>query len=252
MSRNWTREESILALALYFELPFGSLHQLNKSIIALAEFLHRTPSSVSMKLCNFARFDPELMKRGISGLKNGSHLDEEIWNEFFQNTEALLDEVDKIHGALDIVLPNRDDEIVIPDGTDRVVLTKIRKGQAFFRNVVLSAYNNTCCLTGIDMPKLLQASHIKSWKDSDPVTERNNPSNGLCLNYLHHQAFDSGFITIDNNYKIIISKQVKEHYTKIVFKELFEKYDGVTIKLPQRFLPDKSFIEYHNLHVFSD
>ncbi|MDE5553359.1 MAG: HNH endonuclease, partial [Malacoplasma sp.] len=194
MNKKWTRGESILALALYFELPFGCLHKANKRIIELAEFIHRTPSSVSMKLCNFARFDPELAKRGISGLKNGSHLDEEIWNEFFQNTEALLEEVDKINGATDIILTNRDAEIEIPQGAEDIALTKIRKGQTFFRNTVLSAYNYTCCVTGIDLPNLLQASHIKSWKDSEPATERNNPSNGLCLNYLHHKAFDSGYI----------------------------------------------------------
>ena len=250
MNKNWTREESILALALYFELPFGCLHKANKRIIELAEFIHRTSSSVSMKLCNFARFDPELAKRGISGLKNGSRLDEDIWNEFFQNTEALLEEVEKINGATDIILINSDAEIEIPQGAEGVALTKIRKGQTFFRNTVLSAYNYTCCITGIDLPKLLQASHIKAWKDSEPATERNNPSNGLCLNYLHHKAFDSGYITIDEDYKIVISKQLQDHFTKDIFKELFQRYEGTMIKLPHRFLPDKTLIRYHNLHVF--
>lgn len=250
MNNNWTREESILALAMYFELPFGCLHKANKKIIELANFIKRTPSSVSMKLCNFARFDTELAKRGISGLKNGSRLDEKIWNEFFQNTEALLEEVEKINGAIDIILTNRDAEIGIPQGAEGVALTKFRRGQTFFRNTVLSAYNYTCCITGIDLPKLLQASHIKAWKDSDPTTERNNPSNGLCLNYLHHKAFDSGYITIDEDYKIVISKQIKEHLTKDIFKELFQKFEGALIKLPHRFLPDKTLIRYHNTHVF--
>lgn len=250
MNKNWTRKESILALALYFELPFGCLHKANKRIIELANFINRTPSSVSMKLCNFARFDPELAKRGISGLKNGSRLDEEIWNEFFQNTNSLLEEVDKINGAIDVVLPNNDADIEIPNGVEEVTLTKIRRGQSFFRNTVLSAYNYTCCITGIDLPKLLQASHIKSWKDSEPTTERSNPSNGLCLNYLHHKAFDSGYITVDENYKIVVSKQLRDHLTKDIYKDLFERYEGALIKLPCRFLPDKALIRYHNLHVF--
>lgn len=250
MNKNWTREESLLALALYFELPFGCLHKTNKRIIDLANLINRTPSSVSMKLCNFARFDPELAKRGISGLKNGSRLDEEIWNEFFQNTESLLNEVDKIDGASEIILKNQDEEIEIPAGVEGVALARIRRGQTFFRNTVLSAYNYTCCITSIDLPKLLQASHIKSWKDSEPATERNNPSNGLCMNYLHHKAFDSGYITIDEDYKIVISKQIREHLTKVIYYELFKKYEGAMIKLPNRFLPDKAFIRYHNLHVF--
>lgn len=250
MNNNWTREESILALALYFELPFSSFHKTNKRVIELANFIHRTPSAVAMKLCNFARFDPELSKRGISGLKNGSRLDEKIWNEYFQNTEALLNDVDKVSGASEIILINKDDVIEIPKGVEEIALTKIRRGQSFFRNTVLSAYNYTCCITDINLPSLLQASHIKSWKDSEPATERNNPSNGLCLNYLHHKAFDSGYITIDENYKVIISKQLQDNLTKDIFKEMFRRYEGNTIKLPHRFLPDKSFIEYHNCHVF--
>lgn len=252
MKRNWTREEGILALALYFELPFGQLYSENKKIIELAAFINRTPSSVSMKLCNFARFDPELAQRGVAGLKNGSRLDEMLWNEFYQNTDALLEEVDKINGAMDLILLNTDLEIEIPKGAEGLALTKIRKGQAFFRNTILSAYSNTCCITGINLPKLLQASHIKSWKDSNPATERNNPTNGLCLNYLHHKAFDSGYITIDENYKIVISKQLQDNLTKDNYRILFEKYEGKSINLPHRFLPNKSFIEYHNSHVFNE
>lgn len=204
-----------------------------------------------MKLCNFARFDPELAKRGISGLKNGSRLDEEIWNEFFQNTERLLDEVERVHGAIDVIFTNNNEDIEIPQGAEGIALTKIRKGQAFFRNTVLSAYNNTCCITGIDMPKLLQASHIKPWKDSDPTIERNNPANGLCLNNLHHKAFDSGFITIDEDYRIVVSKMLREHLRKDIYSELFVRYEGAAIRLPHRFLPDKAFIKYHNLNVFN-
>ena len=111
---------------------------------------------------------------------------------------------------------------------------------------VLSAYNNTCCITGIDIPKLLQASHIKSWSASDPATERNNPTNGLCLNYLHHRAFDEGYITIDIDYRIIISKEIKDRCTTQVYKDFFVKYDGQKIALPQRFLPSIEMIRQHN------
>lgn len=125
MNKNLTREESILALALYFELPFGCLYKGNKRIIELANFINRTPSAVSMKSCNFARFDPELAKRGVEGLKNGSRLDEEIWNEFFQNTEALLKEVDKVNGATDIIIKNEEEDIEIPKGAEGLAITKI-------------------------------------------------------------------------------------------------------------------------------
>jgi putative restriction endonuclease len=118
--------------------------------------------------------------------------------------------------------------------------------QGFFRSAVISAYNQKCCVTGLDIPSLLIASHIKPWKDSDPQTERTNPCNGLSLNALHHEAYDDGIFTIDTDYRIWVSKIAKERYTSEVFHDFFEKYEGKTITLPERFLPSKEMIEYHN------
>lgn len=90
MARKWTKDEEILAFALYCKTPFGKIHSRNDEIIQLANALERTPASVSMKLCNFARFDERLQARGVAGLSNGSHLDEEIWNEFSKNLIGVL------------------------------------------------------------------------------------------------------------------------------------------------------------------
>lgn len=248
MSRsNWTREESILALALYCKIPFSKISSDNEQIQEVAQFINRTPSAVAMKMFNFSRFDPELRARGISGLTNGSRLDEKIWNEFHQNMECLFVEAEKVTGELSRIFS--EDDIDIPVGEDISTVSKSRKGQSYFRSTVLSAYDNTCCITGINIPKLLQASHIKPWGESDPITERTNPINGLCLNALHHKAFDNGIITIDTDYKILVSKKAKENYTTQVFNDYFVKYEGKIITLPARFMPSKELIEYHNLKL---
>ena len=96
------------------------------------------------------------------------------------------------------------------------------------------------------MPELLIASHIKPWEVSDPKTERTNPCNGLSLNPLHHEAFDRGIFTIDTDYRIWVSRYAKDHYTSEVFDDYFGKYEGKMINLPERFLPSKEMIEYHN------
>ena len=90
------------------------------------------------------------------------------------------------------------------------------------------------------------ASHIKPWAVSDPKTERTNPCNGLALNTLHHDAYDRGIFTIDTDYRIWVSKTAKENYTSEVFDDFFGRYEGKVIKLPERFLPSKEMIEYHN------
>ncbi len=87
---NWTREETILALALYCKIPFGRINKTNPQIVDLANSIGRAPSALSMKMCNFGRFDPELSKKGVSGLAHGGKLDKIIWDEFYQNMEELI------------------------------------------------------------------------------------------------------------------------------------------------------------------
>jgi len=73
--KNWSREELIIALNLYCRTPFGRINKSYLDIIDIAKKLGRTPSAVSMKMCNFARFDPQLQKRNVKGLEHGSKQD---------------------------------------------------------------------------------------------------------------------------------------------------------------------------------
>ena len=87
--QNWNRDETLAAFNLYCRTPFGRLHARNPDIVRLADALGRTPGAVAMKCCNLASLDPSQQARGISGLKKASRLDEEIWNEFNQDAEAI-------------------------------------------------------------------------------------------------------------------------------------------------------------------
>lgn len=89
MRRNWTREELIVAFNLYCRTPFGRIHNRNPEIIGLSAALGRTPSALSWKLANFARFDPALKDRNISGATHGGQLEQEVWEEFSQDWEKL-------------------------------------------------------------------------------------------------------------------------------------------------------------------
>ena len=241
----WTKEETVLALALYCKIPFGKIHKNNPQVIELSKLIGRTPASVSMKMGNFRRFDEELAKKGISGLSHGSALDKVVWDEYHLNMQALSETVEKVPYMQEFM--NVDDVAeLLPAGKTRTATVQTRVNQGFFRSAVISAYNRKCCITGLDVPSLLIASHIKPWRDSDPQTERTNPCNGLSLNSLHHEAFDDGIFTIDTDYRIWISRTAKERYTSEVFNDFFAKYEGKTITLPERFLPSKEMIEYHN------
>ena len=46
--KNWSREETILALYLYCKTPFGKIHKGNENIINMAKLMGRTPSALGL------------------------------------------------------------------------------------------------------------------------------------------------------------------------------------------------------------
>ncbi|MDA3910627.1 MAG: HNH endonuclease [Bacteroidales bacterium] len=251
--RAWTREELILAFNLYLRLPFGKMHKGNQDIIYLSKLIDRTSSSVSMRLVNFASVDPYHQARGISGLKGGFNQVKPIWDEFNNNREELLFESEQILAKFENHSLEEKYERVLSEfkdikGAEKERLVKTRVNQHYFREVVLANYSNQCAITGIDLPELLNASHIIPWSKNEK--ERLNPTNGICLSKLYDAAFDRGLIGIKPNYEFIFSRKIKEKTNTEYFKLHFGFLAGQKIKLPQRFKPNKQFLEYHLDEVF--
>lgn len=251
-NNRWTREELILAFNLYCKIPFGKIHNRNPDIIKLAALLERTPSAVSWKLANFARLDPSLKERNISGATHGSKLDIEIWDEFNHDWDRLSFESENLLAEKEDRTIEDVSEIDTSDlskiGEEREAVVKIRVNQSFFRKSVLSAYNHRCCITGIQIPEILNASHIIPWSKDE--TNRVNPRNGLCLNAFHDRAFDRGLLTVTPDFKIKISNSIKSIPTDKTMEEYFIRYDGAEIELPKKFVPDAEFLDYHNKNIF--
>jgi len=243
---NWKRAELILAFNLYCRTPFGKIHYRNPEIIALAQLIGRTPSSVSWKLANFARLDPSLASRNISGASHGSKQEIEIWDEFEQNWDKLAYESEILRLELSGSVAGVPVE-VFPEGKLREASVMLRVNQGFFRSAILAAYNSTCCITGIQSSELLCASHIVPW--SVDIDNRTNPRNGLCLNALHDRAFDRGLIAISSDYRVEISPSIKDCDGAGV-RRLVLDYENVQIHLPEHFRPNPTFLQYHYENVF--
>ena len=246
-TNRWTIEEEIIVFNLYCKIPFKSSSKNHPDIIKIANLIGRTPIAVNMKIENFGSFDKNLKKQGIVGLENASKLDKEIFFEFNNNWDKLAFESERLIAKCEG--KNLFEKYSIPEGYEKEVKIKQRVNQIFFRNSVLNSYQKACCITGISNTELLIASHIKPWRACDSV-ERTNPKNGLCLNALHDKAFDQGFITITDDYKIIVSNEIKDICEGRAVENYFKIYNGKHIRLPEKFLPDKTFIQYHNSCVF--
>ncbi len=128
-------------------------------------------------------------------------------------------------------------------GADVVATAKVRLGQDYFRKMVLENYQNMCCVTGLNVPQTLRASHIVAW--ADDVANRMNPENGLCLSATYDAAFDKHLISFDDDYRMLLSKQIKEYFTAEVTKEYFLNFEGKQINMPVLFKPNKKFLEKH-------
>lgn len=86
---NWTREQILVAINLYCQIPFGRLHKGNPIIIKAAKLIGRTPDALAMKLTNLASLDPAITETGRKGLDGSSNLDKAIWAEFEENPDAI-------------------------------------------------------------------------------------------------------------------------------------------------------------------
>ena len=264
-SVGWSREHLLIALNLYCKLPFGSFDKGNSVIKDVAAKMGRSPSSLSMKLCNFASLDSVQHARGIQGLKGASANDKAIWREFqaasvdlapvseqllhdlFTNDEQT--EVDVVQGRK-VRLERAARAMFLPEGPTEIATTvKARRGQQFFRQSVLNVYGVRCCITGIDVPRLLVASHIKPWGKFP--AERLNPRNGLCLSSLHDAAFDDGLITLDSDCRVVLSRDLRAHFPHKALEESFVPYEGMKISPPEKLAePDPAFLAYHRESVF--
>ncbi len=136
------------------------------------------------------------------------------------------------------------DMILTPkEGKSRVQTVSVRVNQYFFRKMILCNYKQQCCINGLNVPDVLRASHIVAWaEDKD---NRLNPANGLCLSATYDAAFDRHLISLDDDYRLILGKSLREYTSNQAFKDHFKAYEGKTIILPDHYLPDKHFLKKH-------
>jgi len=258
----WTRNELLVMLNLYEKIPFGHFDEGQPVIRDIAKRLGRSPGSVAMKLCNLASLDPAVKARGRKGLTGASKLDREMWAEFQVHRNVLAPQSEETFRELFTSDESDDVELVkgvgvrvrrhpiAPEGpTEVTAQVNARRGQQFFRQMVLNAFDGQCCVTGIRVRDLLVASHILPWKPFPK--ERLDPQNGLCLSRLHDGAFDRGLITFDEKYRLVLSKELRRHLPQPTIEHNFANFVGTPIRLHTMMLPPKQeYMNYHRTEIF--
>ena len=247
------RDELILAFDLYCRIPFRKTKANNPEVIDLARLLKRSPASVARKLGNFGSFDPELQKQQVTGLVHVGKLDGKIWDEFNNDWNRLVLEARRLRDQLASAPKPAEEvetEITLPQGaSERDAIRKTRIHQAFFREAVLSSYEETCCVTGLRITECLIASHIIPWNVSEQY--RADPRNGLCLSATFDRLFDRGLIALTDDLVIVVSSALRTSEDKLI-DEMICKYHGVPMVRPKRFMPLTAHLEWHRSNVFHD
>ena len=144
------------------------------------------------------------------------------------NQNILLEDIQQIIG----------NTIVI--NTEKENLVKCRIGQGDFRDKLIK-YWNGCSVTRYQNTEILIASHIKPWRESTSE-ERLDSFNGLLLTPNLDKLFDKGFISFDDEGKILISKSL------INFELLgIDKNMKIAIENKHR-----KYLNFHRNRIFKD
>lgn len=138
----------------------------------------------------------------------------------------------------------------VPDIQPRPIVEQVvsrRFRDDAFRRHVRSAYGNTCAISGLRLTNGMgrpevEAAHIRPVESDGPDTVRN----GLALTGTVHWMFDRGLISIDDSYRVIVSRSsVPAELASLV-------HAGRPIRLPERteLRPHPNYLGWHREHVF--
>jgi hypothetical protein len=135
---------------------------------------------------------------------------------------------------------------LVSDGsieTDGTAEVTIRIGQDRLREELLSKENGTCELTGIRIPRLLRTSHIKPWAESDDA-ERLDIENVLLLSPNADALFDQGFISFDDEGRLLISAEISpEDLQRLGISPAARLRSPISAK-------KRGYLAYHRANIF--
>lgn len=162
-------------------------------------------------------------------LKSNSYFDDLSDNLVREEPAAYVANIDRLESELDT--ESFSEEVFIRSG--------------IFKREVIKVYNFTCCISGlrvdtINSASLIDACHIVPFSEShdDTIT------NGLSLCPTLHRAFDRHLISIDDDYRVIVSKSFIERSDS---PYSIRQFEGKHINLPadHRFYPSLNNCQKH-------
>lgn len=175
----------------------------------------------------------------------------EAW---FSSSREQIEEILQVNQNLQEITQ---EEIDISESTvnfeeqPKTVLKKSLVRNAFFRKAVVQIYNYKCAFCQLKVTNSLKqnivdGAHIKPFAKF--FDSRVNNGLSLCKN--HHWAFDQGWFSINDEYRIIVSSDLEEESPNA--KKNMKDFHGELIVRPncEQYFPRLEALEWHRLNVF--
>lgn len=122
---------------------------------------------------------------------------------------------------------------------------------AFFRKSLVQIYDYSCAICELKVIKninqnIVDGAHIKPFS----IFYDSSINNGICFCKNHHWAFDMGWFTIDDDYKIIVTSDLQE---KSPNAQPLRYFSGKSMILPpnEEYLPSCESLQWHRQNVFA-
>lgn len=153
---------------------------------------------------------------------------------------------DRLHEAAQLCtapVSNEMDEVQARYGIPTLITPRL--GQGAFRVAVTEAYGRQCAITDGKVLPALDAAHIKPYSEGG----FHSKPNGILLRKDVHSVFDAGYATVDQNYRFLVSKRVKEVFNN---GEEYLRLHGKALRLPKlkSDWPNIDFLHWHNNNRF--
>ena len=149
--------------------------------------------------------------------------------------QALLQQVEQTFSSLQSLAPTESEN-------------PIRR--AGFRQAIMRIYDYTCVVCQLyvltlDGESVTEAAHIIPFN----ISGNNDVRNGISLCQLHHWSFDRGLISVDRNYKVIVSNLMLERGPT---EWLLTTMRGKPILLPEydALYPAQEALAWHREEIF--
>jgi hypothetical protein len=120
-----------------------------------------------------------------------------------------------------------------------------RQKQSLFRSRVIQNFEGRCCLSEISEEELLVAGHIVPW--AKRIDTRLDPSNGLLLYCPYDRLFDKGFISFDDDLRVLVAPWADRCSAPV--RKILTRLTGRQARRPVKWPIKVEYLAHHRAEI---